>query len=148
MGFHDMQMCVQTIWRARTVVRSAVCLLALACVAGLMGAGLSGCGTTVKQRQVALTTSDRDESWSAVLPSPVVSAQAMIEPGDALYDRRDPTLAIRADEPVMGVASSWPDVDRPSLERARRINLWRSPESVLYFRSYDVRRERRTYYVR
>lgn len=148
MGFHDMRVCVQMMWPARALVRGTERGLAMACVACLLGTGLSGCGTAVKERSVALTTSDRGESWSAVLPSPVVSQEAMIEPGDALYGRRDATLAIRADDPLMGVEASWPEATRPSLDRTRRLNLWRSPESVLYFRSHDVRREYRTYYVR
>lgn len=152
MGFHELHMCGLGAWMlvarhvktARTLVR----LLASIVVVGVMGAGLAGCGGDVKQRTVALTTSDRGETWDAVLPSPVVSSQAMIEPGDELFGRRDATLAIRNDEPLMGVDSSWPEARRPTLDRTGRLNLWRSPESVLYFRSHDVRREYRTHYYR
>ena len=119
--------------------RVAILALGLAPLFGALGGSLSGCGSAVPVRRESAMPAATDgatgagSTWSTVLASEHASETDLVWPGDGAYARRDAQLALRIDSPVDGVASSWPEPARMSLDDARRLYLNRRAESMLYF---------------
>ena len=104
-------------------------------VAGL--AGLGGCATDVPSRDGGPYAGNQGGSWEVVLPGRAV---AQAEPGPEA-GRRDEDLNIRDSRPRLAL-ETWPEEDRPGLDRARRLSLPRRSHQYLYI-SDRPRREHR-----
>ncbi len=71
-------------------------------------------------------------AWDAVLPGPLVSAAGLTPEYSPEFARRDAALSHRPNTAVVAL-DDWPQRARPDLDRARRFNMPRNADAVLYF---------------
>lgn len=98
--------------------------------------GVGGCVASVQRRPVEASMGSAGSAWEAVLPGPYVSQT--LGSYDARqypeYSRNDAALSPRPPQARMAT-SQWPEDPRPSLARARRLQLPTHADQVLYFES-------------
>lgn len=105
-------------------------ILALA----VLGPALAGCSTAVDRRPSGAYVGGAGSGWAAVLPAPEIAAAAFADSAPPEFARRDYALGVTPDDALP--SGSWPDDDRPSLERQRRITLSTQSQTFIYFRPY------------
>ncbi len=103
-------------------------LTAALCVLGLTVA-MAGCAEQVARRPDPLNVGTQGAAWDVVLPSPATGAELAYGPEQS---RRDDALNYR-DSGAPVVSADWPDVDRPSLDDARRLFIGHRADEVIYF---------------
>ena len=102
-------------------------LLVVACAAGVGVWG--GCASAVPRRSAVRAHEPvQGGSWELVLGTPESPAVAA---GGWERSRNTGVLAARTTEPVLAT-NQWPEAQRPRLEFARRLQLSRRAEEVIY----------------
>ncbi len=124
-------------WGVKTINSRAMCV-ALAGAAGLAILGAGGCAAPLERGMGGEPDVEMCEGsaggWQLVLNSPMTTrALRGTDPRElAEYGRNDGALAYRVEGPVLA-NDEWPERERPDLFYARRVQLERRADEILYF---------------
>lgn len=114
--------------RPRRIAR----VLALACAGGMLAA-LAACQARVHERPRQPRLGEQGAAWESVFATPFV--QQRLGDDQSQYPehaRADAALAHRPPQPILATRE-WPEPQRPSLTRPRRVYLQTRPETLLFF---------------